>query len=400
MVHGSRRVTEAAGRKLESTGLLLLAVLGIALSVPGEASQEPSARTAAETTEPQEASPSPARAFWAQLREEAVREIGLALQEVTTPDAQAASQALATTVERLGGDAYAPVPGILADLGDLDGDGVSELALQWTRLPREAIESGADGPLAWVLLFLAWDGGRWRPDPMLEGMEPLALQVRPVLGPQAQGIIALVFAGRSAIPFPVIFKVRDHAAELLWDSRATESRYTGRAQGRVEFKDLNGDGAAEMITVGRADPGVLVFPLQGPRGFKIREVYAWDGHAYVPRQVEYGANPDYTLYQFIAALRRRDFRTAYALTVPSAILPGQEPSLEAFREHVRRTWPEFLSNQIFVVPDSNSSVPESFEFELRLDNKVYVYRPTFSADSKYLLTGLERREKDRERETE
>jgi hypothetical protein len=160
----------------------------------------------------------------------------------------------------------------------------------------------------------------------------------------------------------------------------------------VEFGDEDGDGIFELVASGRADPGLLVFPPKGRRGFAARAMYKWDGKAYVPSKIEYSANQDYTLYRFIAALHLRDFRAAYALIDPAKFLGTQEPSLEAFRKQIETTWPEFLDDHIFEVQDSGQTALDDFTFALKRDDKVYTYHPSFRPDTPHLLTSLERQE--------
>jgi hypothetical protein len=330
----------------------------------------------------------------AKLRQAATAEVEAAAATVTAPDPQALAKALGVELGPNTDENDVPDPGRLEPLGDLDGDGVPEMALRWTRPPRRVPESGEEeGQLsAWVLFLLAWDGARWRPSPLMEGAESFTLQALSLLGPATRELVVLVSVGSTGVQYPVIFQFGNHAATLLWDARADESRYQGYVHGNVEFRDENGDGVFELVTSGRADPGLLVFPPQGRRGFEARAVYVWDGKAYVPGKTEYSANEDYTLYRFISALHLRDFRRAYALIDPAKFLKTQEPSLEAFRKQIEGTWPEFLDDHIFEAKDSGPTVPDDFSFELILEDKVYTYHPAFSPDTKHLLTGLERRE--------
>jgi hypothetical protein len=328
------------------------------------------------------------------LREAATAKVEAAVGVVNAPDPQALAKALGVELGPNTDESDVPDPGRLEPLGDLDGDGVPEMALRWTRPPRRVPEPGKEeGQLsAWVLFLLAWDGARWRPSHLMEGAELFTLQALPLLGPATRELVVLVSVGSTAVQCPVIFQFGNHAATLLWDGRADKSRYQGYAHGNVEFRDENGDGVFELVTSGRADPGLLVFPPEGGRGFDARAVYVWDGKAYVPGKTEYSANEDYTLYRFISALHLRDFRSAHALIDPAKFLKTQEPSLEAFRKQIESTWPEFLGDHIFEAKDSGQTVPDDFSFELKLEGKVYTYHPAFSLDAKHLLTGLERRE--------
>lgn len=340
------------------------------------------------------------------LSEEAVKEVQTAVGAVVTPESQALAKALGLELYPKGNEPDESGTNSLESLGDLDGDGTPEMALRWTGLSRSASEVSEEAeasqsreevepqsPLpVWIVFLLAWDGARWNVTRLMDTTSQFTVQVQPLLGPATRELVVLVSAGATLVPYPVIFQFMNHAAPLLWDSRADESRYQGYGHGKVEFRDENGDGVFELVASGRADPGLLVFPPEGGRGFDARAVYVWAGKAYVPRQTEYSANEDYTLYRFISALHLRDFRRAYALIDPPKFLKTQEPSLEAFRKQIESTWPEFLGDHIFEAKESSQTAPDDFTFELTLENKLYAYHPSFSPDAKHLLTSLERRE--------
>lgn len=339
------------------------------------------------------------------LSEDAVKEVQAAVGVVATPDPQALAKALGVKLYLGGSQAEESETNTLESLGDLNGDGIPEMALRWTGLSRPVPEVAKEpkagrgqeegeqpGSLpVWIVFLLAWDGARWNVTCLTETTSQFTVQVEPLLGRSAREVVVLVMSGASAQPYPVVFQFKNHAAALLWDSRADESRYQGYAHGKVEFQDENGDGILELVSSGRADPGLLIFPPEGRRGFKARAVYKWDGKAYVPGKTEYSANQDYTLYRFISALHLRDFRSAYALVDPAKFLGTNEPSLEAFRKQIESSWAEFLDDHIFEARDAGQSAPNDFAFELKLKNKLYTYYPSFSAE--YLLTGLERRER-------
>lgn len=340
------------------------------------------------------------------LSEEAAKKVEAAVKKVATPDPQALAKALKVELYLEGSQPDESETNSLESLGDLDGDGAPEMLLRWTGQARPALPTAAQaeanqgpeegepqGPLdVWTIFLLAWDGARWNVSPMMDTTNQFTVQVEPLLGPATRELVVLISVGATAVPYPVIFQFQNHAANLLWDSRADESRYQGYARGKVELRDEDGDGLFELTASGRADPGLLVFPPQGRRGFEARAVYKWDGKAYVPGKIEYSANQDYTLYRFISALHLHDFRGAYALIDPAKFLGTQEPSLEVFRKQIETTWPEFLDDHIFEVTDSGQAALDDFSFELKLDDKVYTYHPSFRPDAGHLLTGLKRQE--------
>jgi hypothetical protein len=338
-----------------------------------------------------------ATARLAKLREGALSAIQAASTKVHVPDPHALAKALGIGADKQGGEGEQSAPGRIKDLGDLDGDGIPEIVLRWTGAHEGGAGSGEEeaAPLPlWTLFLFSWDGARWQASHLTDGVEPLSVQAQPLLGPAARELVVVLFVGGTEVPYPVIFEFKNHAASLLWDARADESRYQGYAFGQVEFRDVNGDGRLEMEVSGRADPGLLVFPTRGERGFMARAVYSWDGKAYVPGKTEYSLNQDFTLYRFVAALHLHDFRAAYALIDPAQFLKTQKPSLEAFRQFVESNWPEFLDDQIFEV-EQPEEAPNDFAFELTLDDKRYTYHPTFRVGPTYLLTGLERREEEK-----
>jgi hypothetical protein len=191
--------------------------------------------------------------------------------------------------------------------------------------------------------------------------------------------------------YPAVFQIQDHAAKLAWDAQADDSRYASLIGSQVSFRE-SGGAPAEMIVTGRADPGLLQFERNGHRGFKARAVYRWDGRAYVPAKTEYSANQDYTLYRFISALHLHDFRSAFALIAPAQFPGLDSPTLEAFRHLIQETWPEFLDDHVFEAPEAPAGSAENYVFVLPLSDKQYVYRPSFSSEGKFLLTGFKRTE--------
>ncbi len=325
------------------------------------------------------------------MREKAVAEVASALSKVKSPDLQTVARALEAEIHRTS-DGLADTPAnTLEELVDLDGDSVPELIFKWSRAKGFSLEDPELAGLLpdWTLFLLSWKGVEWRASMLMEGDGLYELHVLPKLG---SGKAVAVVEGITLVPFPVIFQFKDHAATLLWDARAAESLYQGFAGGEVEFHELEGVADPVMVVSGKADPGFLFFRRDRQRGFVATTVYAWDGKAYVPRHTEYTPNEDYVLYRFISALHLRDFRSAYALTDPARFLNTDQPSLELFQKYVEDSLPEFLGNNIFEARDTGEDEADDYSFRVTAGNKRYVYRPRFTGDSRYLLTGLERKE--------
>ncbi len=316
-----------------------------------------------------------------------------ALSTVTTRDTRALAGALGI---RPPGEKESPDEGAheLEELGDLDADGIPEMVLKWSKLasPKDSPEGQHDESSSWSLYLLAWDGLRWRASRLREGSESFAMKVLPSWPTGARAVAVILSKGVAEVPYPVIFQFKDHVASLVWDGATEESRYEGYAYGTVEFRAPEGDRAPEMIVSGKTDPGWLNFPRASRRGFGARTIYSWDGKAYVARRTEYSANEDYALYRFISALHLHDFGAAYAQIDPQKFLKTDKPSLNDFRKHIQESFQEFLDDQIFEVRESSETRPEDFPFELDLGDKHYVYRPSFTADSRHLLTSLDRKE--------
>jgi hypothetical protein len=313
---------------------------------------------------------------------------------VHVPDSRALAEALRINV---GGtkEAFTDLSSnFLEDLDDLDGDGVREFAFKQMRSAKKGAPNvtGLDELPSWELFLLAWDGAGWRASWLRSGFEPFELHVVSSNIPGSREIALVIYTGASETPYPAIYQMKDHAAALVWDGRADESEYQGYARGKIEFRNLQAGGAPQMIVSGRADPGLLHFPKDSKRGFDVQAIYVWAGTSYVPNKTEYSANEDYTLYQFISALHLHDFRSAYALIDAPKFLKTDMPSPEIFRKRIEGSWPEFLDDQIFEVPNPSSSGTNGFEFELTEEDKHYVYLPSFGTDSKHLLAGLERHE--------
>ncbi len=317
-----------------------------------------------------------------------------AVNAVHAPDARVLAEALGTDLASTNEDFADSPSDALEQLGDLDGDGVPEYVLK-----RIRIASG-DAPNAtteidlksWELFLLAWNGAGWRVSLLKQDFEPFEMTVISSLFAGSHQIALVVFAGPTVVPYPSIYQLKDHVVSLVWDGRSDDSDYQGYARGKVEFRVPESGGAPLMIISGRADPGLMHFPMGSKRGFDVQARYVWGGKSYAPNKTEYSANEDHTLYQFIAALHLHDFHSAYALIDPPKFLKTDQPSLEIFRKQIEGLWPEFLDDQIFEASDADSMATNPFEFVLALEDKLYVYTPSFGAGPKYFLTGLERRE--------
>ncbi len=318
-------------------------------------------------------------------------QIAAAIQGVTTPDVDALRKPLHIGEQPQGAEPSAP-PNVLTPVGDLDGDGVPELLLQWALPDVEAGPDVAPDPGSrplWGLYLLSWTGTKWKASRLLTGVEdfkPQVINPGPAIG-HALAIVTL--EGESQIPYPAIFQVKDHAAVLLWDAQADDSRYEPLLQGSVSFLDHKGT-PTEMLVTGRADPGLLQVARNGQRGFQARAVYRWSGTAFVPERTDYSANQDYTVYRFISALHLHDYASAYALVVPGKFLKMDSPTLDKFRQFVPDNWPEFLQDEIFAAPELPPGSPDEHLFVLSKPDKHYVYHPVFTSDGKFRLTGLTR----------
>jgi hypothetical protein len=333
----------------------------------------------------------PSQPSGAEQEDQILAGIRAVLENVSSSDLGALGQAFDTDVKK-----QDEAPGEasvveLIELGDLDGDGVSEIALKMPAAgaSQEDAEAQASPTSLRGLYLLSWDGTRWKASSLAAPAENLQFKVVR-LGKSTGRCIAVVnLVGEGAAPYPAIFQMREHEATLLWDSQAGDNRYNALEHGQIEFRDDAKLGQTDMIETGRADPGLLQFEPGGHRGFNATCVYHWDGQAYVPARMEYSPGPDNNLYRFIAALHLRDFRSAYALIDPGKFLKTDAPSLEKFRQMIEENWPEFLDDQVFQAREADPASPDALAFEL--PDKHYVYRPTLSHDGKFLLTGLERK---------
>jgi len=313
------------------------------------------------------------------------------LANLSSPDLGVLGQAFDTRVQKQDEASSGSSAVELIELGDLDGDGVSEVALKLLvagASQEDAQTQVSPAPLR-NLYLLSWNGSHWKASPLAASAENLQFNVVR-LGKSTGRCVAVVnVIGEQAFPYPTIFQLREHGASLLWDSQAGDNRYNALEHGRIEFQDNAKLDQTDMIVIGRADPGLLQFEPGGHRGFSARCVYHWDGQAYVPAQTEYSPGPDNTLYRFIAALHLHDFHSAYTLIDPGKFLKTDAPSLENFRQVIEENWREFLDDQVFQAREAQAGSPDTLACEL--PDKQYVYRPALSNDGKFLLTGLERK---------
>ena len=313
---------------------------------------------------------------------------------VSVPEIQKLAEALGVPANPPGGTSSAPAESSLEELGDLNGDGIPEVALKWLlpELAEQNSEDGAGARKSWRLFLLAWDGQKWKASPLGSAAEELRFEVIRLGKRGGPGITVVVTEGRDAIPYPAVYQINGHVANLVWDGRADESRYEGYPHGRVEFHDVAATDVTEMTAFGRADPGLLSFPKESRRGFEVQSSYRWEGQGFVPVKTNYSPTPDYTLYRFVAALHLHDFRGAYALIDPSKFLNTDNPTLDKFRQLVESSWPEFLDDNVFEALDAAPGTPDAYAFILGEQDKKFVYHPTFTEGERLLLSGLERHE--------
>lgn len=326
------------------------------------------------------------------IRAKALAEVESAAKSVASADPAALAKTLSVEASpSTDPDLDTAARSALRQIGDLDGDGTPEAVVRWSRVERFKVPKIEDmGSLpGWVMFLLAWDGARWRVTELMTGDGLSGVETLDGLWP---GKAIVVVEGLSSLPYPVLFRYQDHAATVAWDSRSDESRYQAYAGGSVEFRERE-EGPPAMIVNGRADPGVIRFLPGGSRGFEAATVYFWEQEAYVPKRTEFEENEDYTLYRFIAALHLRDFKAALACIDPSSFLEGRARTPEALRKVIDETWPEFEGNTIFDALEAGPQNKDAFAFAFEKGGDRYIYYPTFSADGKLLLTGLERRKR-------
>jgi hypothetical protein len=274
----------------------------------------------------------------------------------------------------------------------LDGDGVPELLLQWALPEVEVAADVAPDPDSrplWGLYLLSWTGAHWKASRLLTGVEDFKPETINPGPPTGHALAIVTVEGGTQIPYPAIFQVKDHAAALLWDAQADDSRYEPLLQGSVSFLDHRGAPTVMLVT-GRADPGLLQVSRNGRRGFNARAFYRWSGTTFVPERTDYAANQDFTIYRFISALHLHDYVAAYALVVPAKFLKMDSPTVDKFRQFVQDHWPEFLQDEIFAAPELPPGSPDEQLFVLSKPDKHYLYHPVFSRDGKFRLAGLTR----------
>jgi hypothetical protein len=325
------------------------------------------------------------------LSDQLLPQITAAIQTVTTADPAALRKALHID-ERPPGVAPGAPPNALSAVGDLDGDGVPELLLQWVFPevePAADVAPDPDSRPLWSLYLLSWTGANWKASRLLTGVEDFKSEVINPGPPIGRALALVTLEGGTQIPYPAIFQVKDHEAVLLWDAQADDSRYEPLLQGSASFLDHKGAPTVMLVT-GRADPGLLQIERNGKRGFSARAFYSWSGTTFAPDRIEYAANQDYTIYRFISALHLHDYAGAYALVVPTKFLKMDSPTVDKFRQFVQDHWPEFLQDEIFAAPELPAGSSDEHLFVLSKPDKHYLYHPVFSRDGKFRLTGLRR----------
>lgn len=313
-----------------------------------------------------------------------------AIAGVRSPDLQALARALGLSSAQVGQQAFEESTSGLEAISGLGHGGISAVAVKWH--PAGEGQSSEGEP---QLYLLSWAGEGWQASFLMEAADALTLEVLPGQAGGTEPLLAVVlYRGVTAVPYPVIFRLQDHRASLVWDGRSDSAAYTGYDFGSIQFKNAGGGNVPVMVTAGQADPGLLMFPAsqeQTGRGFQAATAYVWKNDAYVPFRTEYTHNRDYVLYRFISALHLHDFKAAYSLIEPAQFLKVKQPTLDLFRQRIQNVWPEFIDDKIFEVPARPEMDPDSNIFILRLgEGRINAYHPTFTAGPDYRLTGLER----------
>ncbi len=306
-----------------------------------------------------------------------------AVAAIKAPEPRAVAATLGVELRKEAGTSCTAAGSQLQEVGALEGGRLPQLVLI-RRLSEADPESGPQPSASWGLFLLAWDGAGWKASRL--GVITESCQVQVIqLARRRRAIAVVTPREEDDLLYPAIYGLKGHEAALLWDGQSESSLFHAEAKSAIEFRQVGG--VAQMIVRGRADPGLLDFAPNGRRGFEVTTEYHWDGRAYVPGQTQFSANPDYTLYQFIAALHLHDFHAAYALVDPTKFMHAEGPTVDTFRQYVQKNWPEFLDDQIFVARETRTTPADEFAFTLPA--KHYIYRPAFSADGKH-LTGLVR----------
>lgn len=313
-----------------------------------------------------------------------------AIAGVRAPELQALARALGLSSAQVGQQAFEDSTRGLETIPGLERGGISAVAVKW-----QPADQGGPAKSEPDLYLLSWAGEGWQASLLMEATAVLTLEVLPGQDGGTAPLFAVVlYRGVTAVPYPVIFRLKDHHASLVWDGRSDSASYTGYDFGSIEFEKAGGGNVPVMIAAGQADPGLLIFaasPEQTARGFQAATAYVWKNDAYVPFRTEYTHNRDYVLYRFIAALHLHDYKTAYSFIDPPQFLQTEQPTLELFRQRIQNMWPEFIDDRIFEVPARPETDPESHAFILRLgEGRINAYHPTFTPGPDYRLTSLER----------
>jgi hypothetical protein len=317
-----------------------------------------------------------------------------AIAGVRSPGLQLLAGVLGLTSGQVGQQAFEDSTVGMEAISGLGHGGISAVAVKWQ--PPDQGQSAKDEP---KLYLLSWAGVGWQASYLMEATDALTLEVLPTEGSTAPLFAVVIYRGTAAVPYPVIFRLQDNHASLVWDGRSDSTSYTGYEFGSIQFEKAGEGDIPVMIAAGQADPGLLVFPAsqeQTGRGFQVASAYVWKNDAYVPVRTEYTHNRDYVIYSFIAALHLHDFKTAYSLIDPAQFLKTKKPTLELFRETIQNVWPEFIDDRIFEVPAAARPEidPEDHIFILRLgDGRINGYRPMFTAGPENHLIGLDRFER-------
>src|ERR1019366_3365949 len=77
----------------------------------------------------------------------------------------------------------------------------------------------------WSVYLLSWDGTQWKASRLVTEVEEFNPIIINLGLPVGRGLAVVVVDVETQIPYPAIFEVKDHAATLLWDAQADDSRY-------------------------------------------------------------------------------------------------------------------------------------------------------------------------------